>query len=224
MAISKSPRIRVLIGDRQPIFRSGLNQLLSKEPGITVVGEAEDCEQTLKLTNERKPSILLLDSFLVEPGSAGAGILEELQHKHKNVKVILLTPTERGDRSEMLKAKGVGVIPKQAPFDSLLQWIYKLDSGEAWVDAVSPPGPARQLQATPASMKPTMENSPLSVRERQVVGLVSQGFKNKEIAERMFISEQTVKNHLHNIFDKLGVSDRLELALYAIHRNIQSLE
>jgi len=67
-----------------------------------------------------------------------------------------------------------------------------------------------------------MEATPLSTREKQVVELISQGFRNKEIAERMFISEQTVKNHLHNIFDKLGVSDRLELALYAIHKNLQA--
>jgi DNA-binding NarL/FixJ family response regulator len=72
-----------------------------------------------------------------------------------------------------------------------------------------------------SSTSPSLDSSPLSDREKQVVELISQGFKNKEIAERMFISEQTVKNHLHNIFDKLGVSDRLELALYAIHKNLQ---
>lgn len=66
----------------------------------------------------------------------------------------------------------------------------------------------------------TRERSPLSQREREIVQLVAQGFKNKEMAEKMFISEQTVKNHLHNIFDKLGVSDRLELALYAIHKGL----
>ena len=66
------------------------------------------------------------------------------------------------------------------------------------------------------------ERSPLSQREREIVALVAQGFKNKEMAEKMFISEQTVKNHLHNIFDKLGVSDRLELALYAIHNNLHT--
>ena len=66
------------------------------------------------------------------------------------------------------------------------------------------------------------DRSPLSQREREIVVLVAQGFKNKEMAEKMFISEQTVKNHLHNIFDKLGVSDRLELALYAIHNNLHT--
>jgi DNA-binding NarL/FixJ family response regulator len=83
-------------------------------------------------------------------------------------------------------------------------------------DAPPPPPP----QAAPAQRD--RERSPLSQREREIVALVAQGFKNKEMAEKMFISEQTVKNHLHNIFDKLGVSDRLELALYAIHKNIHT--
>jgi DNA-binding NarL/FixJ family response regulator len=77
-----------------------------------------------------------------------------------------------------------------------------------------------QPQLAPASPGRERERSPLSQREREIVALVAQGFKNKEMAEKMFISEQTVKNHLHNIFDKLGVSDRLELALYAIHNNL----
>ena len=78
--------------------------------------------------------------------------------------------------------------------------------------------------AAPPQTPPTRERerSPLSQREREIVALVAQGFKNKEMAEKMFISEQTVKNHLHNIFDKLGVSDRLELALYAIHNNLHT--
>jgi DNA-binding NarL/FixJ family response regulator len=77
-------------------------------------------------------------------------------------------------------------------------------------------------QPPPTSQMRDRERSPLSQREREIVALVAQGFKNKEMAEKMFISEQTVKNHLHNIFDKLGVSDRLELALYAIHNNLHT--
>jgi DNA-binding NarL/FixJ family response regulator len=86
-----------------------------------------------------------------------------------------------------------------------------------FVAADEPPPPL-----APASAGRERERSPLSQREREIVALVAQGFKNKEMAEKMFISEQTVKNHLHNIFDKLGVSDRLELALYAIHNNLHT--
>lgn len=218
--MNKSPKIRILISDRQPIFRTGLSQLLSKEPGISVVGEAEDVAQTLKMAEERKPSVMLLDSLLIE--LQGPDILQELQQKHKDLKVILLTPSERGDDSGVLRKKAAGILPKQAAFDSLLQCIHKVDSGEPWVTVA--PANASPSPAAAASANTVKENTPLSFREKQVVSLVSQGYRNKEIAHRMFISEQTVKNHLHNIFDKLGVSDRLELALYAIHKNLQTLE
>lgn len=219
--MNKTNRIRVLIGDRQPIFRTGLNQLLSNQPGIAVVGEAADGEETLKLTDERKPSILLLDSILIE--TPGSDILQQLQQKHKSVKVILLTPSER-QGGNALGDTAAGILPKQAAFDTLMECIHKVDAGEPWTNVSSAAPSALPFGGSARSNGATKENTPLSFRERQVVSLVSQGFRNKEIAQKMFISEQTVKNHLHNIFDKLGVSDRLELALYAIHKNLQSVE
>lgn len=220
--MNKSPKIRVLIGDRQPIFRSGLSQLLSSQPGIAVVGEAGDGEQALKMADERKPSIVLLDSLLIE--LEGPDILQELQQKHKNLRVILLTPSVRDESGLMLRKKAAGIVPKQAPFEALLQCIHKVDSGEPWVNVAPVAASAGQTAPAAVAANTAKEITPLSFREKQVVSLVSQGFRNKEIADRMFISEQTVKNHLHNIFDKLGVSDRLELALYAIHKNLQTLE
>ena len=104
-----------------------------------------------------------------------------------------------------------------------------MNAGEIWLDSHTTAAVMRQFAtgadeapaaAAPASSSRERERSLLSQREREIVALVAQGFKNKEMAEKMFISEQTVKNHLHNIFDKLGVSDRLELALYAIHNNL----
>jgi DNA-binding NarL/FixJ family response regulator len=101
-------------------------------------------------------------------------------------------------------------------------------AGEIWLDSHTTAAVIRQFVAAeeppmaPAPPSRDRERSPLSQREREIVALVAQGFKNKEMAEKMFISEQTVKNHLHNIFDKLGVSDRLELALYAIHNNLHT--
>ena len=97
--------------------------------------------------------------------------------------------------------------------------------GEIWLDSHTTAAVMRQFAAPSrvgGAERKGRERSPLSQREREIVALVAQGFKNKEIAEKIFISEQTVKNHLHNIFDKLGVSDRLELALYAIHKGFHS--
>jgi DNA-binding NarL/FixJ family response regulator len=221
--MNKPNKIRVLIGDRQPIFRSGLNQLLSRAPGIAVVGEAEDSDEAVKLIDERKPSIVILDSLMVETN--GRDLLLELQSKYKDVRVIVLTPSDREhDLRELLRNKTAGVVPKQASLEVLLQCIQKVDAGEVWTEPAQSAIVGENSSRSSQTVSPGKDPSPLSLREKQVVSLVSQGFRNKEIAERMFISEQTVKNHLHNIFDKLGVSDRLELALYAIHKNLQTLE
>jgi DNA-binding NarL/FixJ family response regulator len=121
-----------------------------------------------------------------------------------------------------------GIVLKQTATDMLIKSIRRVHAGEIWLDSHTTAAVIRQFVATdeappqlpPANQGRERERSPLSQREREIVALVAQGFKNKEMAEKMFISEQTVKNHLHNIFDKLGVSDRLELALYAIHNNL----
>jgi DNA-binding NarL/FixJ family response regulator len=124
-----------------------------------------------------------------------------------------------------------GIVLKQTATDLLIKSIRKVHAGEIWLDSHTTAAVIRQfvsadeMPAAPqaaAAAPRERERSPLSQREREIVALVAQGFKNKEMAEKMFISEQTVKNHLHNIFDKLGVSDRLELALYAIHNNLHT--
>ena len=127
-----------------------------------------------------------------------------------------------------------GIVLKQTATELLIKSIRKVHAGEIWLDSHTTAAVIRQFVANDELQQPSIqsmpaappqrerERSPLSQREREIVALVAQGFKNKEMAEKMFISEQTVKNHLHNIFDKLGVSDRLELALYAIHKNIHT--
>lgn len=134
--MSKANKIRILIGDRQPIFRNGLNRLLSQQPDITVVGEAEDAKQALKLVDEKKPTILLLDSLLMERD--GQELVRELQQKHKQVRVIFMTPSERADDfSTTFRKMAGGIIPKQIPLEGLLQCIHKVDSGEPWTPAPS---------------------------------------------------------------------------------------
>src|SRR4029077_7617501 len=117
-----------------------------------------------------------------------------------------------------------GIVLKQTSADLIVKSIRKVNSGEIWLDSHTTAAVMRQFAApgevTQMASSKVRERSPLSAREREIVALVAQGYKNKEMAEKMFISEQTVKNHLHNIFDKLGVSDRLELALYAIHKGL----
>ena len=119
-----------------------------------------------------------------------------------------------------------GILSKESAISLIERSIAKVYAGEIWLDSNTTAAVIRQF-ASPAEFpapanngKTSRERAQLSQREREIIILIAQGYKNKEIAEKMFITEQTVKNHLHNVFDKLGVSDRLELALYAIHNSL----
>jgi DNA-binding NarL/FixJ family response regulator len=218
-------KIRVVIADDHPIVRDGLNKLLSLEDDIEVVGEACDGRDLLDRLDELAPDVVLLD--LRMPNLDGLGTLQTMQHTNKTkAKVIVLTASE--DKNEFVQAMKLGccgIVLKQTSADLIVKSIRKVHGGEIWLDSHTTAAVMRQFAtvgeaSTGSAGGRVRERSPLSTREREIVALVAQGFKNKEMAEKMFISEQTVKNHLHNIFDKLGVSDRLELALYAIHKGL----
>jgi len=216
-------RIRIVIADDHPIFRDGLRRLLSLEDDFQVVGEAKDGNEVFRLLEELEPDILLLD--LRMPGLDGLGVLQRLQLARRRTKIIVLTASE--DKNEFVQAMKFGcsgIVLKQTATDLLYKSIRKVHAGEIWLDSYTTAAVMRQFAAVPdlagGPERKGRSRAPLSQREREIVALVAQGYKNKEIAEKMFISEQTVKNHLHNIFDKLGVSDRLELALYAIHKGL----
>jgi two-component system, NarL family, nitrate/nitrite response regulator NarL len=219
----KKANIRVVIADDHPIVRDGLRKLLSIESDIEVVGEAGDGREVLEVIQDVEPDVLLLD--LRMPNLDGLSALQALQQSNKRTRVIILTASE--DKNEFVQAMKLGcsgIVLKQTAPDLIVKSIRKVHSGEIWLDSHTTAAVMRQF-STGADMASGgngkgRERSPLSTREREIVALVAQGYKNKEMAEKMFISEQTVKNHLHNIFDKLGVSDRLELALYAIHKGL----
>jgi len=216
-------RIRVAIVDDHPIVRQGLKKLLTLEEDIDVVGEAENGRQALDLIEEIQPDVVLLD--LKMPGMDGLNALQTLQHSPRKVRIIILTASE--DKNEWVQAMKLGccgIVIKQTQPELIVKSIRKVHSGEIWLDSHTTAAVMRQFaspgDALAGANGKSRERSPLSAREREIVALVAQGYKNKEMAEKMFISEQTVKNHLHNIFDKLGVSDRLELALFAIHKGL----
>jgi DNA-binding NarL/FixJ family response regulator len=217
-------KIRVMIADDHPIVREGLRKLLLLEDDIDVVGDACDGRELIEKVEELQPEVILLD--LRMPNLDGLGALQTLQHTASKARVIILTASE--DKNEFVQAMKLGcsgIVLKQTSADLIVKSIRKVHAGEIWLDSHTTAAVMRQF-ASPGDMgvasssAKARERSPLSAREREIVALVAQGYKNKEMAEKMFISEQTVKNHLHNIFDKLGVSDRLELALYAIHKGL----
>lgn len=208
--------IHVLVVDDHTIFREGLCKLLEAEDDISVVGQAQSGAECLALAGKLKPDVVLLD--LMMPDRNGLEVLSALGAPGGEVRTIVLTASEdERDYVEAVRRGARGLVLKQAAAALLLEGIRKVHRGEMWIDqrvaadvlkAISAPAPARG------------EKPLLTPREQEIVALVTQGFRNKEIAEKLSISEQTVKNHLHNIFDKVGVSDRLELALYALHHKL----
>ena len=223
----KKATVRIVIADDHPIVRDGLKKLLLLEDDFEIVGEAGDGREVIEKVQALDPDVLLLD--LRMPNLDGLSALQALQQTNKRTRVIVLTASE--DKNEFVQAMKLGcsgIVLKQTAPDLIVKSIRKVNSGEIWLDSHTTAAVMRQFSTGQegsggtSSGGKSRERSPLSTREREIVALVAQGYKNKEMAEKMFISEQTVKNHLHNIFDKLGVSDRLELALYAIHNNLHT--
>jgi two-component system, NarL family, nitrate/nitrite response regulator NarL len=210
--------IRILVADDHAIFRDGLRKLLEAADDVQIIGEASNGVECVKMLAKLKPDILLLD--LRMPEKDGLGVLEEVNFDSLPTRVIVLTAAE--DDRDVVRAMRLGargVVLKQSASDLLLKSIRRVADGEIWLDNRMT---AEVIEAFKKSSESGQrrEKPLLSAREKEIVQLVAQGFRNREIGEKLFISEQTVKNHLHNIFDKLGVSDRLELALYAIHHRL----
>jgi DNA-binding NarL/FixJ family response regulator len=210
--------IRVLMADDHVIFRSGLRKLLETEDDIKIVGEASNGNECVDMLTKLKPDILLLD--LRMPGKGGLAVLEEVNPDSLTTHVIVLTAGEDDrDAVRAMRLGARGFVLKQSASDLLVNSIRRIHDGEICLDsrvtAEVMGAFAKDSNGSPQADKPLLSN-----REKQVVQLVVQGYRNREIGQELFISDQTVKNHLRNIFDKLGVSDRLELALYAVHHRL----
>jgi DNA-binding NarL/FixJ family response regulator len=217
--------IRLLIVDGHPIVLEGLRHVLSQHSGIQIVGEAVDGIEAIEKAVQLDPDVLLMDLKL--PRIDGLSVLRNLQTRAPRCKIILFASSEsKDDFVEAMKLGSCGILLKEASPSLIEKSIVRVHGGEIWLDSNTTAAVIRHFAAPgefPASHsngKTVRERAQLSQREREIIVLIAQGYKNKEIAEKMFITEQTVKNHLHNVFDKLGVSDRLELALYAIHNSL----
>ena len=214
--------IRILIADDHPVFRQGLISVFRTEPELTVVGEASDGQQTLQLIDELHPDILILD--LQMPALTGLEILRKLSHSPKPVRTILLTAAiEKEQIAQALQLGARGIVLKDAPTGALLNSIRTVMDGEFWVGQNKVPDLMQALlqYAPPPAAQPKKQFG-LTSRELDVVASIASGHTNREIAKDFSISEQTVKHHLRNIFDKLGISNRLELALFAINHGLIS--
>jgi DNA-binding NarL/FixJ family response regulator len=212
--------IRIVIADDHPLVRDGLRKLLELQPGFAVVGEAADGFEAVQLTKQLRPDVLLLD--LSMPRMNGIDVLKELADTAAQVRTVLLTGAiEREETVEVLRLGARGVVLKESPTELLYRCIRAVMKGEFWVgrerinDLMQS---LRRIEQVPA--RAASPASRLTPREVQVIAAIIEGATNKDIGKKFGLSEQTVKNHLSNIFDKLGVSNRLELALYTVHHRL----
>jgi len=213
--------VRILLADDHPIFRDGLKRLLEAEVGLKVIAEASNGAEAVKLVKMHKPDLLLLD--LSMPQQTGIEAIRELGSLGASVRIILLTAAvEKSQIVEALQLGARGVVLKDSATQLLIQAVRVVMAGEYWVGREQVTNLVKYLRTLmqTQAQEARQRKFGLTPRELEIVSAVVAGFANKEIAEHFKISEDTVKHHLSNIFDKLGVSTRLELALFAVNQGL----
>ena len=208
--------VRVLIVDDQALFRAGLRTLLSTRPELEVVGDAENGEQALALAASLRPDVVLMD--LKMNVLDGVAATRRLRVQSPDCRVVALTTFEDDELVfEALRAGALGYLLKDAPVERLVEAVLAAARGESVLQpSVASKVLAELSRLTTTSPRPVApELAKLSEREREVLQLLSRGASNKEIASALFLAEGTVKNHVTNILDKLGVTDRTQAALRA---------
>ncbi len=212
--------LRVVIADDHVMVRDGLRRLL-QDAGLNVIGQACDGMEAVALVRQLKPDILLLD--LSMPKHPGLETLRELKNSRDSVRVLLLTAAaENAEIVEALQLGACGLVLKASATEVLLTAIQTVMAGGCWVGLKRVPNLLQYLQSQmqAAKTEARAKNYGLTRRELEIVSGVVAAMGNKEIAGYFKIAEDTVKHHLGNIFDKLGVSTRLELALFAVNHHL----
>lgn len=216
--IPSTPLIRVILADTQAIFRAGLRKIFALEDDIRVVGQAETLPQTQSAVTKFSADVLIFESALApNPVEAVAELLRQVPQ----LKIVVVTPSSDEQLTLDLFRRGAhGILSREVEPEVLVDCLRKVAGGEPWLENravqwvmeafrghnLRPSGPRPKVQLTP--------------KEALIVSCVTQGMKNKEIAIRVGTTEQVVKNYLRKVYDKLGVADRLELALYCLSHHV----
>jgi two-component system, NarL family, nitrate/nitrite response regulator NarL len=212
--------IRVFLVDDHPVVREGLRMLLGTSDDLKVIGGASSIEEALAALALAPADVVVLDLDL--GGNDGLEMLPGLSASAPDTRVLVLTGMRDRERHRaVLSAGAQGVVLKDKPPELLLKAIRRVHAGELWFDRATMEFAVQRAVSRDRARAPERDKiTALTAREKQIVSLIGEGLKNSEIAGRLGIGEKTVRNHLTMIFDKLGVSDRLELAVYAYRQGL----
>lgn len=216
--------IGILLVDDHVVVRAGLRMIIQSRPGMTIVGEAGSRDEAVALAASEHPDIILLDLDL--GGESGVTVITDLMTAAAEARIIILTGLRDADAHRQAVLLGaMGIVKKEKAAEVLISAIERVHAGEAWLDPSLMAGVLSEMTRAGRVRKadPEAEKiSSLTNREREVIALIGEGIKNREIAGRLFISETTVRHHLTSIFAKLGVTDRVELLIYAFRHGLAS--
>jgi two-component system, NarL family, nitrate/nitrite response regulator NarL len=214
----KPGTIRVILADSQAIYRVGIRKVFALEDDLRVVAQADTLEN-LRLAIERYPSdIVLLEGSLL---TGTANIIPELLRAAPDVKLIVQAVAADENQTVELYRRGVrGIVSRSISPDLLVRCVRRIAAGETWIDNQSVSWVIEAYRAQASALVNPRTQPKLSPKEMAIITCITQGKRNKEIAYQLGTTEQVIKNYLRKIYDKLGVSDRLELALYCLHNKI----
>ncbi len=214
--------IRVLVVDDQELFRRGITMLLAAEPGIEVVGEAGDGIEGAELAQSTAPDVVLLDVRM--PRRSGIEACLAIKESVPSAKILMLTMSdEEADLYEAVKSGASGYLLKDSSIDEVAQAVRVVADGQS---LISPSMAAKLIDEFKQLAKPEREQVPglrLTDRELQVLRFVAKGMNNREISKQLYISENTVKNHVRNILEKLQLHSRMEAVMYAVREKLFEL-
>ncbi|MEW8959066.1 Transcriptional regulatory protein DegU [Moorella humiferrea] len=212
-------KIAVVIADDHPLVREGIRKILELDPNIHVVAEAGDGREAVALARRYRPDVILIDINM--PGLNGIEITKIIRRELPRTGILALTIHDDEEYIiELLKCGVTGYILKDIGADELIKAVLQVARGYQVIHPGIAPKVRDYLQKKEASFSLQSEELPLTPREREILIQVSLGKSNREIARDLYISEKTVKNHLTNIFHKIGVSDRTQAALYALKHGL----
>lgn len=214
--------ISVMIVDDHVVIRSGLRMLIEHDQQMRVVAMAGNQAEALERAASERPDVIVLDLVLGDEDALS--FLPELCQASPTSRVLVLTGVQNPDAHRSAIRRGaMGIVLKEHAADQLLKAIEKVNKGEVWIER-SMMGSMIQELSRPAMVDPELAKiETLTEREREVISLVGEGLKNKQVGERLFISETTVTHHLSSVFSKLEVSDRLELIIYAFRHGLAKM-